>query len=110
MKPTHKSAEPLGRLRWVPLAKWYGTGSGSDLALCRKRLPSPPGRYRSLYRPVLRIRQRYSATALQSCRHLNRLIVSDFVAQASPKEVLNESDSARRNNVIVSCRAESLSR
>ena len=33
----------------IPLANWYGTGSGSDLALCRRRLPSPPGRYRSLY-------------------------------------------------------------
>src|SRR5262249_48848238 len=35
---------------WIRLANWYGTGSGSDLALCRRRLPSPPGRYRSLYR------------------------------------------------------------
>src|SRR5215475_8696149 len=43
----------------IPLANWYGTGSGSDLAPCGQRLPRPPGRYRSLYRTVLRIRQRY---------------------------------------------------
>jgi hypothetical protein len=47
------------RLPGIPLANWYGTGSGSDLAPCSQRLPSPPGRYRSLYRTVLRIRQRY---------------------------------------------------
>src|SRR5262245_48521159 len=43
----------------IPLTNWYGTGSGSDLAPCRQQLPSLPGRYRSLYRTVLRIRQRY---------------------------------------------------
>src|SRR5215510_7305321 len=60
--------------RAIMLANWYGTGSGSDLAPCRQRLPSPPGRYRSLYRTVLRIRQWYPersrATALKGCRHI----------------------------------------
>jgi hypothetical protein len=46
----------------IPLENWYGTGSGSDLAPCRRRLPGPPGRYRSLYRTVLRIRQRYQSS------------------------------------------------
>jgi hypothetical protein len=41
----------------ILLANWYGTGSGSDLAPCTQRLPRAPGRYRSLYRTVLRIRQ-----------------------------------------------------
>src|SRR5262245_17525488 len=52
----------LKRRGLIPLANWYGTGSGSDLALCRQRLSSPPGRYRSLYRTVLRIRQRYQSS------------------------------------------------
>jgi len=43
----------------ILLTNWYGTGSGSDLAPCTQRHPSPPGRYRSLYRTVLRIRQQY---------------------------------------------------
>src|SRR5262245_19558514 len=40
----------------IPLANWYDRGSGSDLALCRQLLPSRPGRYRSLYRTVIRTR------------------------------------------------------
>ena len=34
----------------IPPANWYGTGSASELAPCRQRLPRAPGRYRSLYR------------------------------------------------------------
>jgi hypothetical protein len=43
----------------LPLANWYGTGSGSDLAPSEAVAYKAPGRYRSLYRTVLRIRQRY---------------------------------------------------
>src|SRR6266508_1014312 len=53
----------------IPLANWYGTGSGSDLVLCRQRLPIPPGRYRSLYRTVLRNSPAVSGlAALQTLR------------------------------------------
>jgi hypothetical protein len=41
----------------ILLANWYGTESGGDLAPCTQRLPRAPGRSRSLYRTVLRIRQ-----------------------------------------------------
>jgi hypothetical protein len=49
----------------ILLANWYGTESGGDLAPCTQRLPRAPGRYRSLYRTVLRIREQYPA-----CRSL----------------------------------------
>src|SRR5262245_23441415 len=50
----------------ILLANWSGTGSGSDLAPCTQRLPRAPGRYRSLYRTVLRIRQRYQVCCVYS--------------------------------------------
>jgi hypothetical protein len=43
----------------IPLANWYGTGSGSDLVDLEIVACKAPGRYRSLYRTVLRIRQQY---------------------------------------------------
>jgi len=43
----------------IPLANWYGTGSGSDLVDSDVVAYKAPGRYRSLYRTILRIRQLY---------------------------------------------------